>query len=154
MRRTLLVLTPLLLAGCVDQSASYTINGNSDQAITVRAEQEYFWSDDVTLRLIVSRMPDCQRQYPLATLPAAEAGVDLYASGDNLFTLRAGKQAWQVDAQTCAQTPVAPQDAPGEKIGSYKIGEEKMVFEPAPAPAAPAAVAPAPAAATEAAPAQ
>ncbi|HZV67004.1 MAG TPA: hypothetical protein VFG03_19075 [Telluria sp.] len=148
MRRTLLVLTPLLLAGCVDQSASYAIDGNSDQALTVRAEQEYFWSDDLTLRLIVSRMPDCQRQYSLATLAAAEAEVELYASGDNLFTLRAGKQAWQVDAQTCVQTPAAPQDAPGEKIGSFKIGDEKMLFEPAPpaaaavpAPAAPAAAA-------------
>jgi hypothetical protein len=136
MRRTLLVLTPLLLAGCVDQSASYTIDGNSDQALTVRAEQEYFWSDDLTLRLIVSRMPECQRQYPLATLPATESEIELYASGDNVFTLRAGKQAWQVDARTCAQSPAAPQDAPGEKIGSFKIGDEKMVFEPAPAAAA------------------
>ena len=87
MRKALLALTPLLLAGCVDQSASYMINQNNEHAITVRAEQEYFWSDDVTLRLIVSNLPDCQRQYPLATLPIPESEVELYASGENVFTL-------------------------------------------------------------------
>lgn len=139
MRRRLLVLTPLLLAGCVDQSTSYTVNGNRDQALTVRAEQEYFWSDEVTLRLIVSRLPDCQRQHPLTTLPVPQVDIELYASGENLFTLRAGKQAWQVDMQTCEQSPAAPQSAPGDKLGSFKLGDEKMVFEPAAAPA-PAAV--------------
>ena len=138
MRKALLVLTSLLLAGCVDQSASYIIDGNSDHALTVRAEQEYFWSDEVSLTLIVSRWPECQRQYPLAKLPIPEVDVELYASGDNVFTLRAGKQAWQVDAQTCAQSPVAPAAATGEKLGDFKLGDVKMVFEAAAtAPATP-----------------
>lgn len=140
MRKALLVL-PLLLAGCVDQSASYMINDSNEHALTVRAEQEYFWSDEVTLRLIVSNLPDCQRQYPLTSAPISEADVELYASGENVFTLRTGKQAWQVDLQSCAQTPTAAPAAPGEKMGTFKLGDEKMVFEaaaaaPAPAPAA------------------
>ena len=141
MRKALPILTLLLLAGCVDQSASYMINGDNEHAITVRAEQEYFWSDEVTLRMIVSNLPDCQRQYPLTKLPMSEADVELYASGENVFMLHAGKEAWQVDLQSCAQTPAALPAAPGEKLGTFKTGDEKMVFEPA------AAAAPAPAAA-------
>jgi hypothetical protein len=39
MRKGLILLAPLLLAGCVNESASYYIDGN-EHALTVRAEQD------------------------------------------------------------------------------------------------------------------
>jgi hypothetical protein len=130
MRKGLILLAPLVLAGCVNESASYYIDGN-EHALTVRAEQEYFWSKQVTLRLIASRLPDCQRQVVLGKVPANELDVELFASGDNVYTLRAGEQIWQVDTQACAQLPT-PAQAMGTPVGEFRLGAgKKLVFEKA-----------------------
>jgi hypothetical protein len=130
MRKGLILLAPLVLAGCVNESASYYIDGN-EHALTVRAQQEYFWSKHVTLRLIASRLPDCQRQLVLGKLPVRELEVELFASGDNVYTLRAGEQIWQVDTQACAQLPT-PAQAMGTPIGAYRLNPRKeLVFEQA-----------------------
>lgn len=134
MRRTLLLLTTLLLAGCVDDSASYYIDG-SDHALTVRAEQQYFWNDAVTLKLVASRWPECQRQFPLTTVPASQLAVGLYASGENTWTVRVGQHAWQIETRTCTQLGQPALSALGEPVGKFWIKDEKMVFEPASAPA-------------------
>lgn len=130
MRRFMLFLTPLLLAGCVNDSASYYQNG-SDHAVTVRAEQEYFWADDAALYVTLSNLPDCQRRLPLAHEPATEFEVALYQVADNTFVLRSPKGAWQVETATCSMLGAPAKDLAGEKLGSYKIVDDKMVFEPA-----------------------
>jgi hypothetical protein len=128
MRKGLILLAPLVLAGCVNESASYVIDGN-DYALSVRAEQEYFWSKQVTLRLVASRLPDCQRQMVLGKVPLGELEVELFASGENVYTLRAGEQIWQVDAQGCAQLPT-PAQAMGTPVGAFHLGPGgKLVFE-------------------------
>jgi hypothetical protein len=120
MRKGLILLAPLVLAGCVNESASYYIDGN-EHALTVRAQQEYF----------ASRLPDCQRQLVLGKLPVRELEVELFASGDNVYTLRAGEQIWQVDTQACAQLPT-PAQAMGTPIGAYRLNPRKeLVFEQA-----------------------
>lgn len=130
-RSTLLLLTPLLLAGCVKQSASYYING-SEHALTVRAEQEYFWHDEVNLKLVAARLPECQRQFALATLPLDELDIELYAAGDNVFAMRAGKQAWRVETQTCTQLTEPTEAELGQRLGDFKLNaDKKMVFEKA-----------------------
>jgi hypothetical protein len=129
MRRTSVLLASLLLAGCVDGSASYYIDG-SDHALSVRAKQEYFWSDEVELKLVAVRWPECQRQHVLIDVPAAQVEVELYASGDNAYTVRVGKQDWHVETQTCGQ---AAQGAPGQRLGIFKLdANNKLVFEKTP----------------------
>jgi hypothetical protein len=130
MHKGLVLLAPLVLAGCVNESASYYIDGN-EHALTVRAEQEYFWSKQVTLRLIASRLPDCQRQMVLGKIPLSELDVELFASGENVYTLRAGEQIWQIDSQACAQLPT-PAQAMGTPVGEFRLGaRNKMLFEQA-----------------------
>ncbi|HWJ95461.1 MAG TPA: hypothetical protein VNT33_12100 [Telluria sp.] len=127
--RPLLFLFPLLLAGCVNDSASYYIDGN-DHTLTLRAEQDRFWEKMVTLRLITARLPDCQRQVELGRVPQDGLDVELLANGDNIYTLRAGEQAWQVDAQNC--TPLAaPQQPGGQPVGAFRFSGDKLVFVPA-----------------------
>ena len=104
MRRTLILLTPLLLAGCISESTSYMIS-DRDHAVTLRAEQKYFWKDEVEVRMIISRLPDCQRQLPLASLRASNLEVELFDSGDNVFALRSAGRVWRVETQTCTQLP-------------------------------------------------
>ena len=145
MRRTLLttlLLTPLLLTGCIKDSASYFVNADSNEhTLTVRVEQAYFWDEELTLTLFVARMPDCQRRFELARVPLDEVVVELFATDANVFTLRAGAQVWQVETQTCTQLPTPAAGALGEAIGSYRLDDEdKMVFEKAGGAVVPTAV--------------
>jgi len=141
MRNPLILLAPLLLAGCVDGAASYYIDGN-EHTLTLRAEQQRFWNDEVTLRLIASRLPDCQRQLVLGKLPASELEVELFASGDKVYTLRAGERQWQVETQGCTQLATPAQAQPGQPLGVFRLdGEKKLVFDKAAATVAGAPVA-------------
>lgn len=140
MRRILLLLTPLLLAGCIKDSASYYIDGTNAHAVTVRAEQEYFWSDDITLTLVASNMPDCQRVFPLEKVPKQDVVVELFASGENIFTVRSGAEIVQVETLGCSQLAVPAEGVSGDAIGAFKLEDKEMTFEKAAAaPAAPAA---------------
>ena len=124
------LLAPLLLAGCVDDSATYYIDGRQ-HALTVRATQEYFWKKDVTLDLIATRMPDCQRRIALGELPVSELELELFASGENEYTLRAGDQAWRVETQGCSEM-TAPELVTGRPLGLFHLDEnKKLVFEAA-----------------------
>jgi len=134
--RKLLLLTPLLLAGCVDDSATYYIDGNQ-HALTVRVLQEYFWKKDVTIDLLASRMPDCQRRIPLGALPMSDVEIELFQSGENVYTLRAGEQAWRVETQGCSELE-APEQVTGQPLGLFHLDEnKKLVFEKAEPESAP-----------------
>jgi hypothetical protein len=146
MRRTLILLTALLLAGCVNESASYYVDGK-EHSLTLRVQQDYFWQENVTLKMVAARLPDCQRLFTLGEEPPADLAVELFTSGDNTYTIRAGKQVWMIETNNCTQLPETTKPAFGEPLGVFKIADDKLVFEPAAAPAtntatpAPAAVA-------------
>ena len=142
MRKTLIVLTPLLLAGCIKQSASYYVSDARDHAITVRAEQEYVWDQRISLTLVASRFPDCQRAIKLQKVPKPDVVVELFSSGENVFTVRSGDELKQFEMQGCTELPTPAPNAIGQAVGVFRLGEgEKMDFEASagPAPAAPAA---------------
>lgn len=138
MRKILIVLTPLLLAGCIKQSASYYVSDARDHAITVRAEQEYFWDESITLTMVASHFPDCQRAIPLLKVPRDEVGVELFDAGGGVFTVRSGAEVMQVDAMSCTRLPEPAADAFGAPVGIFRLGEEKMQFEQAVGAAPPA----------------
>jgi hypothetical protein len=130
MRKALLLLTPLLLAGCVQDSASYYINGN-EHTLSVRATQDYFWDKSVTLQLVAARLPECQRQFPLTKAPLSDMDVELFTPGDNIYTVRVGSQVWQFETTTCTQLPEPAATAYGDPVGVFHMGDDKkMVFEP------------------------
>lgn len=132
MRSTLLLLTPLLLlAGCVNESASYTID-SSDHALTVVVTQDYFWSKQVGLRVIASRLPDCQRQFDLGKTPLADLNVELFSTGEDTFLLRSGDEMWQLETRTCSQLPEPSDNVQAQPIGVFHMdAKKKLVFEPA-----------------------
>lgn len=131
MRRFLILLPALLLGGCFKQSTSYYI-GDSDHALTVRAEQRYLWDDEVEVKLVASNMPQCQRQFPLTELPVDELTLELFTPGDNVYTVRAGTRLWQVDTTNCTQLAAPAPNALGQPVGVFQLNdEEKMVFEAA-----------------------
>jgi hypothetical protein len=135
--RKLLLLAPLLLAGCVNDSATYYIDG-TQHALTVRATQEQFWKKEVTLELVAARLPDCQRRIALGELPISGLELELFASGDNVYTLRAGEQAWRVETQGCTEM-AAPEQVTGQPLGLFHLDDnKKFIFEAAAAETPPA----------------
>lgn len=131
MRRYALLALPLLLTACVDDSATYYVNPDSNQhTLTVQRSQPYFWSDEVAVRLVAARLPDCQRRFDLDKTAADDVEIELFSNGDNVWTLRAGKQLWQVDTQTCQQL-AEPKGDPGQPVGSFKVDGDHLVFEAA-----------------------
>lgn len=155
----LILLSTTMLSACVNDSASYVIDGNL-HAISLRGHQEYFWDEQLTLTLVATHLPDCSRQLPLGQVPISEFDVELYQSGADGYILRQGKKIWGVETARCTLLDEPGKAALGAKLGAFKIGNDsKLVFEEAPAAAAPAVATPAapaagePAAAAPAAPA-
>jgi hypothetical protein len=127
----------LLLTGCVNDSASFYIDGRN-HALTLLRAQHYFWSDDAQLTLVAARLPDCQRRQDLMLAPASTVQIDVFANADSSWTLRSGPMLWRVDNDTCAISAGAPADAPGRRVGSFKVLDEALRFEAAMPAAAPA----------------
>ncbi len=123
---------PLLLAGCVDDTANYQIE-DKDHALILRVVQNYFWSKNANLRLIASRMPDCQRQIDMGDVSLPGLEIELFASAPNVYTLRVGEDVWQVDTQTCTELEAPEAGAvTGQALGSFHLNEqEELVFEAA-----------------------
>lgn len=140
MRKTLILLTTMLLAGCVNDSASYYIDGR-DHALTIRREQDYFWRDRVKVSLVAARLPDCQRLHELTDIAHAErVKAELFAAGDNLWNLRLDDRLWQIDTQSCTELTELQNDPKadlGQPLGSFEVEDGKLVFTALPG-AAPA----------------
>lgn len=150
MKRHLLVplLGSFLLTGCIQGSASYIID-DRDHAISLRAEQDYFWSDAVALKMVVTNLPECQRQFPMTTVPGSAVEVELYDAGDGVYSMRVGAQVMRIEMPGCTRlTEPTPQEL-GQRIGTFRLNaDQTLVFEKA--PDAPEAVpVPAPAAVAE-----
>jgi len=141
MRKILFLVPLLLLAGCVNDSATFYVDGSREHTLTVRRQQEYFWKEDAQYTLMAARLPDCQRAIALGEMPLEGLDFELFASGDNVWSLRAGKYVWQVETQGCTLVSEGGSTtATGAKLGTYSAESKKtkMRFDAEAAPATPA----------------
>jgi hypothetical protein len=118
-----------MLAGCVNESASYLIDSN-DHSLTVFVTQDYFWSRQAGLRLVASRLPDCQRQFDLGKTEMADLNIELFSTGENSFLLRSGDEMWQVETGGCTRLPAPADNVQAQPIGVFHLdSKKKLVFE-------------------------
>lgn len=130
MRTSLLLLAALLLTGCIKQSGRYELSDARDHAISVRAEQEYFWDQNITLSIVPARLPDCQRNISLSKVPRDDVAVELFTSGDDVFTIRSGEELVQFEMEDCTQLPTPAPNAIGQPVGVFTLGEgDKLQFD-------------------------
>lgn len=131
MRLPFILLAPLLLTGCFIETSTYSIDPNIDHAITVRVEKGTFWAKEGTLRVIMSRLPECQRQVELGSVWLSGLQVELFGNGNNVYTLRADDQAWQIDTTDCTELAAPDADAvTGLPLGIFELGvDDKLTFE-------------------------
>ena len=144
-----LLLLPLLalplLSGCMHDAASYSIEGN-DHALTLVADQPWFWKKEVDLSLVAARLPDCQRRHDLKATPIARIALEVHQTGDKTYVLRQGKKLYLVETQTCEGFRTLDEEPPGglgDLIGTFKVQGDKLRFVAAPPPPEPAAATPA-----------
>lgn len=131
MRLPFILLAPLLLTGCFIETSTYSIDPNIDHAITVRVEKGTFWAKEGTLRVILSRLPECQRQLELGEVWLSGLQVELFGNGNNVYTLRADDQAWKIDTTNCSELEAPGADAvTGLPLGIFELGDDnKLSFE-------------------------
>lgn len=147
MLKILTVVPLFLLAGCVNDSATFYADGTREHTLTVRRQQEFFWKEDAQYTLMAARLPECQRAIPLGEMPLDGLEFELFASGDNVWSLRAGKYVWQVETQGCTLLAEGGNTtATGTKLGTFvaESKKDRMRFdaEATPPAAAPAAAPP------------
>ena len=66
------------------------------------------------------------------TLPAADFAIELYAGGDNVYSVRVGAQVMRIETQGCTRLTEPTTAELGERLGTFRLdGEQKMIFEKA-----------------------
>lgn len=123
-----LVLAGALLSGCVNDTASYVIDGRGHALILLR-EQPYFWSDNTKLGLVVSRLPDCQRRYPMKPAPLPQAQASLYEIAPMQYQVQQGSNWYLAETQGCTlQALDAAPEPPGKLLGTFERKDGKLRF--------------------------
>ena len=121
-------LSGVLLSGCENDAASYQIDGK-DHSLTLIREQDYFWSDNTRLGLVVTRLPDCQRRHPLKPAPLPQAQVSVYEVVPQQYQIQQGGNWYQVETQGCTFGALsgAP-ETPGKLLGTFDRKDGKLRF--------------------------
>lgn len=137
---------PLLLAGCLNDTASLRLGGN-DHALTLQVRQPYFWSQAVEMDVIMSRLPDCHRRSRIDGVTLADIGVDVHRPeageyAEPILILKQGARFYAISTANCEmQKFKSPPAQPGMRLGTFQREGEKLKFVTA--PAAPRAAPPA-----------
>jgi hypothetical protein len=133
-----LLAAPLLTA-CVNDGATYEIDGTREHVLSLIREQPYFWDSKVELYLVVSRMPACMRRHSIGGA-TAKTRVEVYRVPSGAFIIKAGKRMYATETQTCesfAKMESEPVEGMGTLMGTFRVKKGELVFikEETPEPA-------------------
>ena len=134
-----LLAAPLLTA-CVNDAATYEIDGTREHVLSLIREQPYFWDATVELYLVVSRLPACLRRHSLG--PATDkTRVEIYQVPSGAFVVKAGKRMFATETQTCesfAKMDNEPAEGIGQLMGTFRVKNGELAFVKEEKDAAPA----------------
>lgn len=123
----------LLLAGCVNDSASYLIADSPEHGITLLRAQEWFWKDSARLTIVVTRMPDCRGGLDVADVPL-DVSPELYEAppgyAEPIHILKVGERHFAVSTASCRvqEFQERPRDL-GTRLGTYHAGKDGLTFK-------------------------
>lgn len=132
MRFICLLLAVLSLTACDTKTVSVMLD-QDQHALTVRLDRDTFWSDEATLRVIMSRLPECQRQHILGPVWLEGLRIELRDDGDNGVILMADDQAWKIDNSSCEISELRDaHDVDGTPLGTIRFDrDQRLVLVPA-----------------------
>lgn len=129
------LLAALTLAGCMQDSASYTLAGEEDHAITLIRLQDWPWQSTLNLDVVAIRMPDCNgglriRDVPRKAEPALFQAPEAYA--EPIYILRVEQRHFAVSTASCRvqEFKEAPDDV-GRMLGHFREQDGRFAFVPA-----------------------
>ncbi len=127
-----LVVAALVLTGCENSAAPFMIDG-SQHAISLIREQRYFWNSEVEQSLVVSRLPKCQRRYPIVPGSTESVKIDVFEAGSLLWAFRQGATWYLAGTEKCLlqEWTDAPAQPPGRAVGSFARVDGALAFVPA-----------------------
>lgn len=118
-----------VLAGCVNDSASYQ-SDNRDLSVTLVRQQRWVWDKTVDASLVVARLPDCQRRHKMDPLPP-QAKVELWQPGPGTYVLRLDSGMILTETQTCEgwqKLQAEPPGGLGRQLGTFQPEGGKLRF--------------------------
>jgi hypothetical protein len=124
-----LLVAPLLTA-CINDGATYEIDGTREHVLSLIREQPYPWDPKVNLYLVVSRMPACLRRHNLGT-GTEKTRVEVYQVPSGAFIVKVGKRMYATETQTCesfAKMDGEPPEGMGELMGTFRVKKGELVF--------------------------
>jgi hypothetical protein len=122
-----------LLSACVNDGATYEIDGTREHVLSLIREQPYFWDKKVNLYMVVSRMPACMRRHSMGAGTEASK-VEIYQVPSGAFIIKSGKRLYATETQTCesfAKMESEPVEGMGKLMGSFRVKKGELVFEKA-----------------------
>ncbi|MBL8472909.1 MAG: hypothetical protein KF778_19680 [Rhodocyclaceae bacterium] len=124
----LLLAAALVLCACESDSASYMID-RRDHALTVLRDKNFPWSSTYDTALVVARMPDCQRRYPLKPVPLKSGVVVVYPGAqENSFWVNQGNNWYAVSTADCSLKAAPAQAEVPAPLGSFARKDGKLRF--------------------------
>lgn len=130
LRAVWMLLALPVLAGCVDDRASYQIDGRNSAVIVIR-QQRWLWDKTAEMAVVAARLPDCQRRHKLGNIPLDDTAVELYQPGSATYVLQVNKQMFLIETTTCEgfqKLSEAPPMGLGSKLGTFAIKDGKYRF--------------------------
>lgn len=128
------ILLPLLaaplLTACINDGATYEIDGTREHVLSLIREQPYPWDSKVNLYLVVSRMPACMRRHNLGT-GTEKTRVEVYQVPSGAFVIKVGKKMFATETQTCesfAKMDSEPPEGIGQLMGTFRVKKGELVF--------------------------
>ena len=134
--RLLLIAAALpFLAGCVNDSASYMIDGDRKHAITVKRAQSWFWNDALDVTVVAARDDECVGGLDLGSLKRDDELV-LHQAPDEyeepIYILSVDGDSYAISTRSCrVQRFEAPPAEPGPEVGRFQETDGKLQFLPA-----------------------
>lgn len=124
-----------LLTGCIQDTASYEVNGDRKHAITLMRSQPWFWDNRLTLSITVSRSPECIGGGEVKGV-ARDAELAFYLAPDEyperMFILNVEDDAYAVSTFSCRVQKFETKPANlGEKLGTFRETDGAFRFEAA-----------------------
>lgn len=122
-----------LLTACVNDGATYEIDGTREHVLSLIREQPYFWDKKVNLYMVVSRMPTCMRRHGMGT-GTETTKVEVYQVPSGAFIIRSGKRLFATETQTCegfAKMESEPVEGMGKLMGTFRVKKGELIFEKA-----------------------
>ena len=129
-------LSTLLLVGCVNDTASYPVDRESEQTIMLSRNQDLFWQDTVKLTIVADQVKRCQEGIDLHNVPR-RAEIHLYQPppgtyAEAIHILAIEDRHYAVATQPCGIDAFpGPAPALGTLVGTFEERDGVFQFTPA-----------------------